>query len=585
MRINNLDSKKSGRILKAAIAANICCVAVIVISFFIDTITIFSTALTIFIFILDMVYILSTYKKMIDLEAVVHQKDEEIAEYMVKQETIDRFKSKFLSDVSYDIRTHMNTIMGFTSLATQNVENTDKVREYLSKIMVSGNELLGIINNISDMGSMENGRIHLDETEANLSDILRDINTIICGQVYSKKIDIVIDTNDVVQEDVYCDKARLIQILFNLISNIIRISNPGGRIRVKITQLKELIEEKTLFEFRIKYMERTVDNEPNDFGMDISRNIINLMGGTIEKKSDTDAGVEFILKLPFRVLAEDIYKKKTEHNNGMHILVIDDDFGTCEHITKLLTDLKMRPEWTMTGNEALVRAKQSEEKNDRFNAYIINLQLPETNVIELIKKLRSSSECSAPVIAMSSYELSDMELSKAKEAGVTSLCVKPLFVSELKNALIHIQEKSDNYVPFAENRCLFKNNRILLAEDNELNREIAVEILKGYGFFVETVENGEAAVSKIENSEPGYYDVVLMDLNMPVMDGCDATRRIRKLEDKQKADVIIIAMTAYAFDEDKQQAFDNGMDGYISKPIDIEKMIDILKSTLQNRNR
>lgn len=186
---------------------------------------------------------------------------------------------------------------------------------------------------------------------------------------------------------------------------------------------------------------------------------------------------------------------------------------------------------------------------------------------------------------MSSYELSDMELSKAKEVGVTSLCVKPLFVSELKNALIHIQEKSDNYVPFAENKCLFKNNRILLAEDNELNREIAVEILKGYGFVVETVDNGEAAVSKIENSEPGYYDVVLMDLNMPVMDGCYATRRIRELEDKQKADVIIIAMTAYAFDEDKQQAFDNGMDGYISKPIDIEKMIDILKSTIQNRNR
>ena len=525
-----------------------------------------------------------------------------LSEAVRAAETANKAKSTFLSNMSHDIRTPMNAIIGFTTLAVSNIDDKKRVRDYLGKILSSSNHLLSLINDILDMSRIESGKIHLEETEVSLSDVLHDLKTIISGQIHAKQLELYMDAMDVTNEDVYCDKTRLNQVLLNLLSNAVKFTPAGGTVSVRIRQCHGTQKGSELYEIRVKdngigmsqefvqkifspfERERTSTvsrTQGTGLGMAITKNIVDMMGGTIEVQTAQGKGTEFIVRLPFRIQPEQHRIEKIAELEGLKALVVDDDFNTCDSVTKMLVRVGMRSEWTLSGREAVLRARQSMELGDAFHAYIIDWRLPDMNGIEVTRQIRSLGD-DTPIIILTAYDWSDIE-AEAKAAGVTAFCAKPLFMSDIRETLMTAIGQSqagaeDSILPEAGSD--FRGRCILLVEDNELNSEIAVEILNEYGFLVDTAKNGAEAVEKVKNSTPGNYDLVLMDVQMPVMNGYEATKEIRALDNPALAGITILAMTANAFDEDKKKALECGMDGFLSKPIVIEELISTLHDTL-----
>ena len=519
-----------------------------------------------------------------------------------KAETANRAKSTFLSNMSHDIRTPMNAIIGFTTLALSNIDDTDRVKDYLGKTLASSNHLLSLINDVLDMSRIESGKIHLEEVEVNLSDVLHDLKTIVSGQIYAKQLELYMDVMDVTDEDVYCDKTRLNQILLNLLSNAIKFTPAGGTVSVRVRQLAGKVHGCGQYEFRIKdngigmsqefaqkifepfERERTSTVsriQGTGLGMAITKNIVDMMGGTIEVQAAQGKGTEFTVCVPMRAQTEQRPVEKITELEGLKALVVDDDFNTCDSVTKMLVKVGMRAEWTLSGKEAVLRARQSIEMSDVYHAYIIDWRLPDMNGIEVTRQIRSLHD-DTPIIILTAYDWSDIEV-EAKAAGVTAFCSKPMFMSDLRETLMSaLGQKPADAVQrlLPEKNADFKGRHILLVEDNELNREIAQEILQEYGFLVDSAENGAVAVEKVSTAAPGSYDLVLMDVQMPIMDGYTATRKIRALDDPARAKLPILAMTANAFDEDRRNALESGMNGFLSKPIVIGDLVQELHKIL-----
>ena len=525
-----------------------------------------------------------------------------LSEAVAAAEAASRAKSTFLSNMSHDIRTPMNAIIGFTTLAVSNIDNQERVKDYLTKTLSSSRHLLALINDILDMSRIESGKLHLEETEVNLAEMLHDIKTIVSGQIYAKQLELYMDALDVADEDVYCDRTRLGQILLNLLSNAIKFTPAGGTVSVRIRQLAGTVRDCAQYEFRVRdngigmspefaqkifepfERERTSTVsriQGTGLGMAITRNIVEMMGGTIKVQTEKNRGTEFIICLPLRVQTGSRREEKIAELAGLKALVVDDDFNTCDSVAKLLTRVGMRAEWTLSGREAVLRARQSIELGDPCRAYIIDWRLPDMNGIEVTRQIRSLND-DTPIIILTAYDWSDIE-AEAKAAGVTAFCSKPMFLSDLRDTLLiaigHMQTADEQDILPGKNAD-FRGRHILLVEDNELNREIAMTILHEYGFLVDIAENGAVAVEKIRTSDPGRYDLVLMDVQMPVMDGYTATQRIRALKDPARAAVPIVAMTANVFEEERKQAFDCGMNGFLSKPIVVEELIDALKGIM-----
>ena len=519
-----------------------------------------------------------------------------------KAETANRAKSTFLSNMSHDIRTPMNAIIGFTTLALSNINDTERVKDYLGKTLASSNHLLSLINDVLDMSRIESGKIHLEEVEVNLSDVLHDLKTIVSGQIYAKQLELYMDVMDVTDEDVYCDKTRLNQILLNLLSNAIKFTPAGGTVSVRVRQLAGKVRGCGQYEFRIKdngigmsqefaqkifepfEQERTSTVsriQGTGLGMAITKNIVDMMGGTIEVQTAQGKGTEFTVCVPMRAQTEQRPVEKITELEGLKALVVDDDFNTCDSVTKMLVKVGMRAEWTLSGKEAVLRARQSIEMSDVYHAYIIDWRLPDMNGIEVTRQIRSLHD-DTPIIILTAYDWSDIEV-EAKAAGVTAFCSKPMFMFDLRETLMSaLGQKQTDAVQglLPDKNADFKGKHILLVEDNELNREIAQEILREYGFLVDSAENGAVAVEKVSTAAPGSYDLVLMDVQMPIMDGYTATRKIRALDDPARAKLPILAMTANAFDEDRRNALESGMNGFLSKPIVIDDLVQELRKIL-----
>ena len=530
------------------------------------------------------------------------QINQALSDAVAAAETANRAKSTFLSNMSHDIRTPMNAIIGFTTLALSNIDDKERVKDYLAKTLASSNHLLSLINDVLDMSRIESGKIHLEEVEVNLSDVLHDLKTIVSGKIYAKQLELYMDATDVTDEDVYCDKTRLNQILLNLLSNAIKFTPAGGTVSVRVRQLAGKVHGCGQYEFRIKdngigmspefaqkifepfERERTSTVsriQGTGLGMAITKNIVDMMGGTIEVQTAQGKGSEFIICVPLRTQDEHRPVEKITELEGLKALVVDDDFNTCDSVTKMLVKVGMRAEWTLSGKEAVLRARQSIEMSDVYHAYIIDWRLPDMNGIEVTRQIRSLHD-DTPIIILTAYDWSDIEV-EAKAAGVTAFCSKPMFMSDLRETLMtalgqKMTDASQELLP--EEDADFKDRHILLVEDNELNREIAQEILREYGFRVDTAENGAVAVEKVRTAAPGSYDLVLMDVQMPVMDGYTATRQIRALEDPALAGIPILAMTANAFDEDRRNAMESGMNGFLSKPIVIGDLVQELHKIL-----
>ena len=420
-----------------------------------------------------------------------------LSEAVRAAETANRAKSTFLSNMSHDIRTPMNAIIGFTTLAVSNIDDKKKVRDYLGKILSSSNHLLSLINDILDMSRIESGKIHLEETEISLSDVLHDLKTIISGQIHAKQLELYMDAMDVTNEDVYCDKTRLNQVLLNLLSNAVKFTPAGGTVSVRIRQCPGTKKGSELYEIRVKdngigmsqefvqkifspfERERTSTvsrTQGTGLGMAITKNIVDMMGGTIEVQTEQGKGTEFIVRLPFRIQSEHQRIEKIVELEGLKALVVDDDFNTCDSVTKMLVRVGMRSEWTLSGKEAVLRARQSMEMGDAFHAYIIDWRLPDMNGIEVTRQIRSLGD-DTPIIILTAYDWSDIEV-EARAAGVTAFCAKPMFMSDIRDTLMTAigQKQAEKTIlppagPDFGDRC------ILLVEDNELNSEIAVEIL------------------------------------------------------------------------------------------------------------
>ncbi len=510
-------------------------------------------------------------------------------------------KSVFLSNMSHDIRTPMNAIVGFTNLAITHIENKEQVEEYLKKITSSGNHLLSLINDVLDMSHIESGKINLDEKPCSLPDILHGLRNILQADVNAKQLELQIDTVDVLDEDIYCDKLRLNQVLLNLLSNAVKYTGAGGTVSMRITEKTGAPAGYVNYEFCIKdngigmskeFVMRIFEpfeREKNStiggiqgtgLGMAITKNIVDMMNGTIEVKSEQGVGTEFTVSFTFRLYTGKKELQKIPELQNCRALVVDDDFNTCDSVSYMLGQLGMRAEWTLSGKEAVLRTHQAITRGDDYRIYIIDWLLPDMNGVEVTRRIQKETGGNVPVIVLTAYDWSDIE-EEAREAGVSAFCSKPLFLSELRSCLNQVirtgragEEK--NYEETA--KC--HTGRILLAEDVELNQEIATAILEDAGFTVEIASNGKIAVEMLKKSEQGYYRLVLMDVQMPVMNGYEATKEIRKLENRQQASIPIIAMTANAFEEDKQEALKCGMNGHIAKPIDINNLLKTLDRVL-----
>ena len=523
-----------------------------------------------------------------------------LADALVAAEHANKAKTTFLNNMSHDIRTPMNAIVGFTALATSHIDNKELVRDYLGKISVSSQHLLSLINDVLDMSRIESGKMTLDEAEVHLPDVIHDLRTIIHANITAKQLNLFIDTQDVVNEDIITDKLRLNQVFLNILSNAIKFTPNGGTISFSVIEKASPIPDHAVFEFRIrdtgigmsKEYQKTIFEaftrektstvsgiQGTGLGMAITKSIVDMMGGTISVSSEEGKGTEFIVTIPCLLNGSIENQDEIPELQGLRVLVVDDDTDTCLSVCSMLRSIGMRPDWTSQGKESVIRAKEAMKQSDAFSAYIIDWQIPDMNGVEVARQVRSLIGDSAPIIILTAYDWSDIE-TEAREAGVTAFCSKPIFLSELRKVLAAPFQTGHEDAEPETNTADFSGKRVLLAEDNEMNQMIAQAILTESGLEVVIANNGQEAVTMMEEAPAGTYNIILMDIQMPIMDGYEAARLIRAFADPAKASIPIVAVTANAFEEDRKLALEAGMNGHLAKPYDIPKMMETLKQLL-----
>ncbi len=523
---------------------------------------------------------------------------------LMRAQHANQAKTTFLSNMSHDIRTPMNAIIGFATIAANHMERPDQVRDCLQKILSSSNHLLGLINDILDMSRIESGKLQIHNQECNIPELMHNLVNIIQPQVKSKQLEMFIDTFGVENEDVIADPLKLNQIFINLMGNAVKYTPAGGTVSFRIQQgpaykqgwgqyvfivkdtgigmSKEFVEH--IFEpFERESTATRSGIQGAGLGMAITKSIVDMMGGEITVESEVGKGSTFTVKVPLQLQDLEKSAAQIKELEGLRSLVVDDDLNACDSVSRMLKSLGLRSEWTTSGREAAYRAKSAHEDGDPYHTYIIDWQMPEMSGIETARRIRGVVGEDAPIIILTAYDWTDIE-EEAREAGVTAFCAKPLFMSDLKAALLsanHLDGEGKPHGAAPWDQVDFTGRRLLLVEDNELNREIATVILEEAGFCIEAAPDGTDAVSMMEKAEEGYYDAVLMDVQMPVMNGYEATKAIRAMGRRDAKTLPIIAMTANAMEDDKEAALKSGMNAHIAKPLDIQRLMEVLGQYLR----
>lgn len=529
----------------------------------------------------------------------------ELKNALLQANAANKAKTTFLSNMSHDIRTPMNAIIGFTNLALSHAESREQTEDFLKKILSSGKHLLHLINNVLDMSYIESGKMQLEEKPCSIPHIIRSLYDIIQTDAAAKQLELHMDADGIEHEDIFCDRLKLNQVLLNLLSNAVKYTPAGGKIRFLTAERPEAPHGYAHFEFCIKdtgigmsksfvqHIFEPFERENNStvsgiqgtgLGMAITKNLISMMNGTISVKSEQGAGTEFTVSFLFRLnpQAKKISAIKELKNCGA--LAVSPDSLARTGICTLLRQFGMYAEDAASGAEAVLKAQRLAGQNCGCRVAVIDDSLPDMDSAEAAAKITAETGGSAATVVLVEY---GTETAEEKAAGVTAFCTKPLFASELfsclQNAAGTEQQPGCSYDSRKPEKI--RSGRILLAEDNAMNQEIARMILTDAGFSCDIAENGQAALDMLKKSGPGFYQFVLMDIQMPVMNGYEAAKAIRALPDRQLSKIPIIAMTANAFEEDKQEALKCGMNGHIAKPLDVKNlftMLDTILSSIQD---
>ncbi len=515
-------------------------------------------------------------------------------------ESANAAKREFLSNMSHDIRTPMNAIIGMTTIAIANSNNQEQVQECLRKIALSGKHLLGLINDVLDMSKIESGKMTLSVAQVSLREVMDNIVNIIQPQVKAKNQQFNISIHEIMIEEVCCDNVRLNQILINLLGNAVKFTPDNGSIQVTLYQealpdndslirthfivkdtgigMSKEYQEKIFDSFSREDNSRVHKTEGSGLGMAITKYIVDAMGGTISVQSEPGSGSEFHVTLDFPK-AE--VKEIDMALPGWDLLVVDDDEDLCISAAHSLKSIGINPEWCLNAERAIEMIEERRQKNDDYQVILLDWKLPGMNGIEAARQIRAKYEKDIPILLITAYDWSEIE-EEARQAGISGFISKPLFKSALFYGLKTFTDTPGEQTVGGEvnNDLDLKGKHILLAEDNELNWEVAEELLSPLEMELEWAENGKICVDKFEKSPVGYYDAILMDIRMPVMDGYHATKMIRDME-REDADIFIIAMTADAFAEDVQRCLECGMNDHLAKPIDIQEVCFKLKKYLK----
>ena len=512
-------------------------------------------------------------------------------------ERANKAKTAFLSNMSHDIRTPMNAIVGLTAIAGANIDNQERVVDCLGKITKSSRHLLALINEVLDMARIESGTISLAEEDFSISELVDSLVILAKPGIEEHHHELDINIMNIEHEEVYGDNLRIQQVFTNLMSNAIKYTPDGGHITFSIREKHNGTAGYGCYEFSIedngigmtpefqKIMfqpftraddNRTTKVQGTGLGMAIAQNIVNMMNGSIKVESEPDKGTKFTVTIYLKLQEKE--PGKIEELMDLLVLVVDDDEACCEGTVETLKEIGIAGEWVLSGEEAIRRTKERHDREDDYFAVIVDWKMPGMDGIETTRQIRRQVGKDVTIIILTSYDYSEIE-EAAKEAGVDAFISKPLFRSRLTATFRQLvtgktETSARNYLD-RMSATDYSGRRILLVEDNDLNREIAAEIIGMTKASVDTAENGEEALDKIAGAQPGTYDMVLMDIQMPIMNGYEATAAIRALGD-ERSEVPIIAMTANAFAEDVQMAKNKGMNGHIAKPLDLEKLYEVL---------
>ena len=535
------------------------------------------------------------------LREQLEKKQDELEGALQLTQAASRAKTTFLSNMSHDIRTPMHAIIGFTSLASRHIDDTELVQDYLTTIKRSSEHLLSLLNDVLDMSRIESGKMTLSENEESLADIVHTLREIVDADIQAKQLRFYVEAVDVRNEMVYCDKLRLNQALLNLLSNAVKYTRSGGTISFRIVQKTAAEAGRASYEFRVRdngigmseeFVKTIFDPftreesstvsgiQGTGLGMAITKNIVEMMGGTITVSTKKDVGSEFVVSLEFRVSEPKDADPVIPELKGLRSLVVHNDADACQGISGMLREVGMRSEWCVSCEDAVNAAKESQRQGDPFKFIVVDRLLKDMNGIETARRLRQTLGKDASIFILTAYDWSEIK-KEAKEAGVTGAIPKTLFPSDLRKVLLHFCGKEDPDQANKEEVVVsLKDKKILMVDDSKLNLKIGVLLLKEQGMIIDTAPNGQVAVDMIREKGIDAYDFILMDVQMPVLDGYQATAILRKLPGGDK--LKIIAFSANAFEEDRDKSLKAGMNGHITKPLKIKELINELARALAN---
>lgn len=533
------------------------------------------------------------------------QMNQKLQEALTSAKSANEAKSNFLSNMSHDIRTPMNAIVGFSVLLEKDADNSDKVREYTRKITASSHHLLSLINDVLDMSKIESGKTSLNVDRFILPELLEELNIILMPQAKAKQQSFTIHVQGAPPEQMLGDKLRLNQILINLLSNAIKYTPNGGRIEFTVGEISraehnqyvnlrftvkdngigmsEDFQKQVFAPFSREVSSLTNKIQGTGLGMAITKNLVDLMGGIIRVESRLGVGSTFTVELSF-ALPEQEEKDSWYSQSITRMLVADDEEDICLNIKEMMRDTGVEVSFVTEGSAAVELAIKAHQNGEDFNIILLDWKMPELDGVETARRIREHIGTDVPILVLTSYDWSEIE-TEARQAGINAFMPKPFFVSTLWQTIKPLfsdhTEKKDTGGETIEN--IMDGKLFLVAEDNELNAEILTEMLDMEGASCELAVNGMEAVEMFKRSEPGRYDLILMDVQMPVVNGYDATRQIRSSDHPEAATIPIVAMTANTFAEDVRNALDAGMNGHLGKPIDMEAMRELVSQLITNK--